>query len=186
MFDITWGTSLIMTLAVLLVLSPLLVHEAGHWALLTRYKVPVVEYWAGLGPVILRFGRLNIGMLPIGGAVVPEPVAYSKLSPKQQLLVALAGPFASFCFGVVLHLVAAYSTSSPSVTALHQLANLNFFLAAVNLLPIPPLDGFHAYLSYLRMRGVSLTSQRMEYFSRVGNGLIFGVGFWVVGWALFA
>jgi membrane-associated protease RseP (regulator of RpoE activity) len=171
-------------LATFLVLAPLIIHEMGHWVALHRYGVPVREYWLGLGPLIFKLKRFRVGMLPIGGALVPEPEAYAKLGPKQKLIVALAGPFASLLYGVVFLGAALVNQTIVSGEVLFMISNLSFALAAINLLPIPPLDGFQAWASWRELRNVPLSSKTLAAAHRIGSGLVYGVGFLALGFVV--
>ena len=71
--------------ACFLVVFSLIAHEMGHWVVLRRLHVPVLEWWVGLGPAIFRWRTLRIGMLPIGASVYPEPVGYQALSPRARM-----------------------------------------------------------------------------------------------------
>lgn len=167
-------------LAILLVLSPLVVHEAGHWAVLRRLNVPVVEFWLGLGPVLLRWGPLRVGMLPIGGAVVPEPVTYRQMTPLQRQAVALAGPAASLLYGFVLLAVAQWNVGTPGFHGLELLAVMNFWLAFLNMVPVPPLDGFQALVAWREHRGNPFSPRLMAAAHRLGSGMVYGIGFFVL------
>lgn len=168
--------------ALLLVLSPLLIHEAGHWAVLHRHRVPVTEAWIGLGPAIFRWKRIRIGMLPIGAALVPEPVAFGQMPAKGRLLTALAGPLASLIYGLTLLSVVYTLPASGDKTLdlLLPVAYLNFVLAGVNILPIPPLDGFHVYKAWREMKDRPLSPRITRVAHRLGNGFVFGIGFFVL------
>lgn len=172
------------TMALFLVITPLILHEMGHWAVLRRYGVGVTEHWLGLGPVLFRLGKVRVGMLPIGAAVVPDEAGFAKLSPRQRMNVALAGPAVSFLYGAAGLLVWWFNRSSSFEDGLFQIAMLNFLLAGVNLLPIPPLDGFQALAAWLEHRKTPMSSQRMALAQRLGNGLVYGIGFFVIGLAL--
>lgn len=173
------------TIAVLLVLCSLLVHEAGHWALLRRYAVPVHEIWLGLGPVLARIGRLRIGMLPIGASLAPDAAAFEGLPARQRVLVALAGPLASAIYASALLAGARYVDDVAGARGLEMLGQLNLLLAMANVLPIPPLDGWHAYAGLSQMCGhpFSDRSKRLAY--RMGNGLVYGIGFLILGKVFF-
>lgn len=108
-------------------------------------------------------GRLNLNPAshidPLGGLMFilfgfgwGRPVVYNPLRLRhryQELLIALAGPFTNLLAALVLRLVimgllAANFTSVSAVTFLGYLeivATVNVYLAAFNILPIPPLDG---------------------------------------------
>lgn len=64
------------------------------------------------------------------GCAKPVPVSYARLTKSQQFLVASAGIASNLLLGLLL-----WPLSAP-------LAIFNFALAAFNLLPIPPLDGW--------------------------------------------
>lgn len=173
----------VLLFAVLLVLSPLLIHELGHWALLRRANVPVVQTWIGLGPAIAHIGKLRIGMLPIGAAVMPESKSYFALSPMQRVWIALAGPIASFGYGALLVAIVyllPQGTGHLSFELLLPVAYLNFFLGCLNLLPIPPLDGFQAYRFWREHQGRPIPAPIERLALRLGNGLVYGIGFFVL------
>lgn len=173
--------STVFLLAVFLVLAPLVIHEMGHWVALRRYHVPVREYWLGLGPVLLKFGSFRIGMLPIGGALVPDEQTYTALAPRKRMVVALAGPLASVLYGFVFWCAALINQTIVSGEILFTIAYLSLGIAAINLLPIPPLDGFQAWASWREARNAPLSPTALHVSQRVGDGLVYGVGFFVLG-----
>ena len=169
--------------AVLLLLAPLFFHEMGHWVALHRMQVPVIQYWIGLGPTLARFGGLRIGMLPIGGAVVPHPEKFQQLNSQQRIVVALAGPAASIIYGIVLWCVWVLNQEFHWAGALLKLAELNFMLAVANLIPLPPLDGFQAWVAWRELLAKPLAPRTLWLAQRAGSGLVYGVGFFVLGLA---
>lgn len=163
-------------LAVLLLFSCVLVHEAGHWAFLTRYGVGVKEISLGLGQPLLSIGRFKIGIFPVGAAITPSD-NYEQLAYRQKFLVAIAGPLASMLYTVILLAAAELDYANKGLVGL---AGLNFYIAALNLIPVPPLDGYKALVAFLGMRGIEMTSQSSNVMSRIGNGLIYGLGFYIL------
>jgi len=176
---------MVLFLAVLLAASPLFIHEMGHWAMLRRYGVPVDQVWVGLGPMMAKWKGLRIGMLPIGGAVVPRPELFQALNPGKRMAVALAGPAASLLYGLLLLAAAEWTHVGGTWKGLEMIAYLNFWLAALNLVPVPPLDGFHALCAWYERKGDPLGAPLLALASRVGNGFIYGVGFFVLAKAFF-
>jgi len=175
-------TAVILVLAVAWMLTPLWFHEAGHWIVLRRLNVRVVEHWFGLGPALLRWGRWRVGMLPIGGAVVPDPHAFAALSARQRMWVALAGPLASLLHAAVVLGVWALNQEVTGAEALRTVGLLSLLLAGVNAIPIPPLDGFQAYVNWREIQQKPLEERHLALANRLGSGLVYGVGFWVLGW----
>lgn len=171
---------IVLTLAILLVASPLYLHELGHYAALRRFGVPVMLYWIGLGPQWLKLGQVRLGVFPIGAAVVPQPEAFAALTPTQRCIVALAGPLASLCAGFIF--LASWSVAEPleAFTPLLFCASLNFFIGVVNLLPIPPLDGFQALSSWLASQGKWLSTEQQVLTGKVGSAVVYGSGAYCV------
>lgn len=163
--------------AVFLLLSTLVFHEMGHWVALRRYGVRVQEFWFGLGPMIARIGPLRVGMLPIGGAVVPHYESYRALSARQRMNVALAGPAASVLYGAALAAAALAGLNTPGMVGLLMLAGFNFFLAGLNILPVPPLDGFQALAAWRESVGRPFQPKTLGWAFRLGNGMVYGIGF---------
>jgi membrane-associated protease RseP (regulator of RpoE activity) len=166
--------------AIFLVVFSIIAHEMGHWVVLQRLRVPVKEFWLGLGPVIFRTGRFRVGMLPIGGCIFPEPDAFEKLKPRARMAVALGGPVGSAIYGLALLAAASMLPPSAGQDGLNSLALANFMIALFNLLPIPPLDGFHLVDSLLDHVGKPLSEKTKSLSYRLGNGLVYGLGFFVL------
>lgn len=176
---------IVLSLALAWALTPLLFHEVGHWVVLRRLGVPVAEYWLGLGPMLFKLGRFRVGMLPIGGAVVPEPAPYAKLTAPQKMAVALAGPIASLWYAGIALCVWWVNQELAGAQGLWLVSMLSMVLAGVNLLPIPPLDGYQAYVNWREIQGRPLSALWLNRAERLGSGLVYGVGFWVLGlWVL--
>jgi membrane-associated protease RseP (regulator of RpoE activity) len=152
----------------------------GHWVVLTRLKVPVLEWWAGLGPAICRIGRFRIGMLPIGACVYPEPQRYAALTPRQRMAVALGGPIGSAVYGLALLAASSRVEVPVGQQGLEALAVANFAIALFNLLPIPPMDGFHLLESLLEHVRRPLSDKAKAASYRLGNGLVYGLGFFIL------
>lgn len=166
--------------AVSLIVMSLVFHEMGHWAILYRKKVSIVEYGVGLGPQLFKLGKVSFRLFPVGGFVSPEPETWGKLSPLCRGLVAVGGPFFSILYGFSLQIASQFFEGGPQL-GLIQLAHLNYLLAFVNLIPVPPLDGWQILCAYLEIKGRALSGKARIWADRFGQGLVYGVGFFVIG-----
>lgn len=148
---------------VLLFVSVLL-HEFGHVLTARRFGVHTPD----------------VVLLPIGGVSQMERIPEN---PRQELLIALAGPVVSILVGIVLAVAAGGLPQNPEMNMADlgrhlwtHLAFTNFALAVFNLLPVFPMDGgrvlralFASRLGYARgTRAAAVTGQVLA----VGLGLV--------------
>jgi Zn-dependent protease len=155
-------------LAFALVAIPLLfsivIHEVAHgW----------VAYRMG-DPTAKRLGRLSLNPLkhldPIGtlmlflvgfGWAKPVPVNFNSISDRRKglIFVSSAGIFANILFAfIALLFFRLFSTSSSEIASIlvFYVVQINITLAALNLIPIPPLDGSKILMGFV--------SKRTQYF----------------------
>ena len=110
---------------------------------------------------------LNIGL--IFGWAKPVPVNTSALkNPRFDMaLVAIAGPIANIIMAIMWGLAGKFAGSNNFGLWLTQAANsgviLNIFLAVLNMLPIPPLDGGRILSAFLPRRIVYYYDQLEPY-----------------------
>ena len=170
--------SVLGTLALILAVFTLVVlHECAH-ALMAR-----------------RFGihTSDITLLPIGGIARLERMPRE---PRQELLIALAGPAVNVVLAIILYAALALSgdlarlqelgdagtATMTFAVVLAQLFAINVSLALFNLLPAFPLDGGRALRALLTMRGGDYAKATVTA-ARVGKAfaLLFGlVGLFVI------
>ena len=157
------------------------VHEFAHgWVasklgdqtarLLGRLTLNPIKHMDPIGTVALPlFMILTIG-IPFGWAK-PVPVDWRNLNnPKKDMAwVAVAGPFANLlmllAWSLVLLLNSAAGISSFGAVLLQQMAivgiMINAILIALNMLPLPPLDGSRIVAAFLSP-GLSIRYQKLE------------------------
>lgn len=127
-------------LTLLALFACILLHEFGHILMARRFGVRTPD-------VIL---------LPIGGVARLERIPEE---PKQELLIALAGPAVTLAIIVVLYLILQLTGSpvtlgalSPEGPFLAQLLEVNVYLLAFNLIPAFPMDGGRVLRALLASR----------------------------------
>ena len=162
---------------ILAVFAIVVLHELGH-ALSARH---------------FGIATRDITLLPIGGVARLERMPRD---PRQELIVALAGPAVNVALAALLWVILAVTRGgAPTVdevalddsffsrAMLGQLLGVNIWLALFNLIPAFPMDGGRVLRAGLAMRSGNY-AKATESASRVGRffALIFGVvGLFVVG-----
>lgn len=141
-------------------------HEAGHawaaWRLGDRrdYTRRRSRFWSP-SHISIPFTLVAPSLLwlwagiGLGGAV-PVMVSTRAISPWKMTLVALAGPAGNIFCGVLSLLALATATHLNAVSRYDDVyhsavgaVGLSFFLAGLNLLPIPPLDGSRVVAAFM-------------------------------------
>ena len=147
--------------------ASVVLHEIGHALTARRFGVPTRD----------------ITLLPIGGVA---RLAYMPRKPKQELLIAVAGPMVTL--GIVLVLFVglrlfalpnAFPDGSFGARSgfVGQLMWTNVFLLVFNLLPAFPMDGGRVLRATLALRGDYLKATRAA--ARAGR--VFALFFGIIG-----
>jgi Zn-dependent protease/CBS domain-containing protein len=152
------------SLSLLALFACVLLHEFGHILMAGRFGVRTPD-------VIL---------LPIGGVARLERIPDE---PKQELLIALAGPAVTLAIVVLLYLVLALSGHAPSLSELEPagpfLENLmlvNLYLLVFNLFPAFPMDGGRVLRALLASRLGMVSGTRIA--ARLGQASAVVAGFY--------
>lgn len=161
----------------------------GTVALILTVFTLVVLHECAHALVARRFGirTHDITLLPIGGIARLERMPRE---PRQELLIALAGPAVNVVLAIILYAALALSgdlarlrglddagtMTMTLATALAQLFAINVSLALFNLLPAFPLDGGRVLRALLAMRRGDY-AKATETAARIGKAfaLLFGL-----------
>ena len=158
-------------LFILAVFAIVVLHELGHALTARRFGIPTRD----------------ITLLPIGGVARLERMPRD---PRQELLIAIAGPTVNVALAIVLYAVLALSgpvRSLSDLTApdeamfgrslLVQLLSVNVWLALFNLVPAFPMDGGRVLRAFLAMRSGDYTRATATA-ARVGQLFALAFAFW--------
>lgn len=133
----------------------LVLHEYAHSLALSHFGIPqekIVLGWPRIYSVSIYGIKHEIGLIPIMGYVyAPELL---KATPSVKALVALAGPAGSVILGVFL---LGLNWLFPN-TFIAMAADGSFILALINMIPLPPMDGWWAFEFLLLKFGVSVNA----------------------------
>jgi Zn-dependent protease len=188
-------------IAAIPILFAITLHEAAH-GYVARHFGDMTAYNAGrvslnplqhidpVGTVLLPLLTLTLGGIIFGWAK-PVPVNFGALrNPKKDMLwVALAGPasnlFMACCWALLAKIVLITQGNYFSVPLLQMAeygVRINIVLIALNMLPMPPLDGGRVAVSLLPVRQAIALSRIEPYGMFI---LIFMAMTPLLGWALF-
>lgn len=121
-------------------------------------------------------------LIVVAGFGWAKPVSFNPANLRKrnrdEILISLAGPFSNLLLGVAFIVVARllffipfFNSTDNGVGAINTIilwGIINFGLFIFNLLPIPPLDGSHVYLTYFKEINEGVTER------------IYRIGTWVL------
>lgn len=147
------------TLFVSLLFLCVVLHEFGHIFAARRYGIATPD----------------VTLLPIGGVARLERIPQD---PKQELVVALAGPAVNVVIALVLMAVAGLPDAAhfgaledADVSMVERLIQVNIILVLFNLIPAFPMDGGRVLRALLAMK---MPRPRATFYAaRIGQGLAF-------------
>jgi Zn-dependent protease/predicted transcriptional regulator len=158
-----WGVAIESTVFIVLLFLCVVLHEFGHILAARRYGIQSPE----------------VTLLPIGGVASMQRLPSD---PRQELVVALAGPAVNLVIGLALALALGSlrpaelaNIDDPHLSLMGRLAAANIFLVVFNLIPAFPMDGgrvLHALLA-MRLGGVLAT----EIAAKIGQAFALALGF---------
>jgi Zn-dependent protease len=154
-----------------------------------RISLNPIHHIDPVGTILLPLITLWLGGILFGWAK-PVPVNFAALrNPKKDMLwVALAGPASNFLMAIGWVLLAKLATNFPGdyytvpMLKMAQIGvEINVILIALNLLPLPPLDGGRVAVSLLPHRQAVMLSRIEPYGIFI---LIFMAFTPLLGWVL--
>jgi len=116
-------------------------------------------------------------LIVVAGFGWAKPVTFNpdnlKHKHRDEILISVAGPFSNFIVAVVLILLARllyatayFSADAGGLEMVNMLifwGMINFSLFVFNLIPLPPLDGSHLYLTFLKEINPTLMVNMYKY-----------------------
>jgi Zn-dependent protease len=119
-----------------------------------------------------RIDVVGFILIVVAGFGWAKPVSFNPANLKKrnrdEILISLAGPFSNLLLGVAFIVVARllffipfFNSTNNGVGAINTIilwGIINFGLFIFNLLPIPPLDGSHVYLTYFKEISETVTA----------------------------
>lgn len=139
----------------------LAIHEFSHVAVMKIYGITPERVVIGWPTVIrVKIGGVphQFGLLPLFGYAYCEKIL-SNTTPRVRAIIALSGPVGSMLLGWVLLIYAPIGGG----WICHTAGMASMMIAAMNLIPLPPMDGWHILTYVLSKKGVvvSDTMQRI-------------------------
>lgn len=145
------------------------------WALVVFFSILIHELGHAL--VARRFG-LRVGDIEIHG--LGGHVTHARTTPRRQLAISLAGPFAGLTlgFGTLALSLVLPPTSGFVSELISDILFVNIVWSVINLLPMYPLDGGNALRS-----GLSLfTTERSAWRVTAMCGITLGIAAVILGY----
>lgn len=146
------------------VFACVVLHEFGHIIAARRYGIRTPD----------------ITLLPIGGLARLERMPDE---PRQELVIAIAGPLVNVAIAAFIFLVLGYSVGleqmaeieNPRADFFARLAGVNVFLVVFNMIPAFPMDGGRVLRALLATR--LPWARATQIAASIGQGLAFVFGF---------
>ena len=148
LFQLLFSDPIAFFLAVIPFIYSVVIHEVAHGWVAYRMGDPTAKWMGRLSLNPLKhldpFGTLMLFLVGFGWAK-PVPVNINNIPDRRKglILVSAAGVAANILFAFVALLIARLFAIPPMgrLGFIYYVAYINITLAALNLIPLPPLDG---------------------------------------------
>ena len=151
---------LVSAIAAILLFVSVLLHELGHSLVARKFGIPVKE----------------IDLFIFGGVAMIEEEAHS---PKEEFLIAIAGPVVSISLGFLFLVLAILYPRDDLINGLiNYLMYANFLIGLFNLIPAFPLDGGRILRAFLWQKTGDLLKATK---AASDAGKLFGIFLVIVG-----
>jgi len=173
--------------AVIIVVMSLTVHECAHSLVTIRLgdDTPRRQGRLTLNP-LAHIDLVGFILLVVAGFGWAKPVQINSANLRKprrdEILIAIAGPLSNLLFAMVSVLIVwavvttrALASQSSRVNFgnfMVMLGGINVSLAIFNMIPIPPLDGSHVVLPFLRKVNTKLAATYFRYGSFALLGIV--------------
>jgi Zn-dependent protease len=138
---------------IIIIVGSIVIHELAHGVAAISQGDDTPKTAGHITPnPIVHMGWTSIIFLCVSGMawglmpVTPSKFRHARWS---DIAVSLAGPVSNLILGTVAVILAVVGARSGATMINEQFcmmaAQINFSLFALNMLPVPPLDGFHVY-----------------------------------------
>jgi len=159
-----WGAAAGSVLFIITIFACVVLHEFGHALAARRYGIRTPD----------------VTLLPIGGLARLERMPEN---PREEIVVALAGPAVNVVIWLVLSLLLGARASmsglenlaDPNESFLGRVATVNLALVLFNMVPAFPMDGGRVLRAALALRMDRVRATRLA--AQLGQGLAFVFGF---------
>jgi Zn-dependent protease len=177
---------------IVILLFSVILHEIAHGVMAERFGDSTARD-AGritLNPIshidpiftILVPLTLILSGNPPFGAAKPVPVNYYRLHPRRLGIfwVSIAGILTNLLLALIFSIPLHFSTVNPTIAGFfYEAVVINIYLAVVNMIPIPPIDGSKVLASILGDWALDLVT-RLE-----SNGILGLIPFFIIIYLIF-
>jgi len=187
---------IITVFTLIILLLSIIIHEIAHGSVAFYLGDPTAKYAGRLTlnplPHLDMFGSIIVpgflflvtgGAGPIFGWTKPVPInPYNFRDQKWGTLkVSIAGPLVNFLIAIIFSLIIRFLALPLAIGKLFEIIIFyNFAWGLFNLLPIPPLDGYHILFALLpeKLRDVKIFLRKYSFillilFIYFGSGIIY-------------